>query len=380
MQLPTTWLCGGLVLGSVGLAAMSLAHQSGQALGQPVTLALSRAPVGHGSSSDFDRECYQRLRQGAAWLARTGEWGREPDSLARVSLALARTARLTGDRRLAERARHLILMRKSIQPDSLAGAGLLVLAIEELPTPDRDLLQQSERLCALIARQQQEDGRLVHIRGLDDAEGAALYGLGLSARRQRASWKIAVLRRACEHDVSRWRAQPGLALAPGYVPAYAEAYRATGESAFGVAVVEMADWLCGQQYQTVDDRHPEWLGGFPPTTNGTDAVPAPTISSAACAEALAAACRVAQQKGDHARLDRYRRSLIRCLQFVWTLQYTKPEIQRFADWYRPMLDGSFCDSRQDGTPSLRGTEHAVAALAKYLGDVAPMDRSVDMAR
>src|SRR5436853_556396 len=42
----------------------------------------------------------------------------------------------------------------------LAAAGLLILAINELPSPGEDLLEQSEQLCAFIRAQQGTDGAL----------------------------------------------------------------------------------------------------------------------------------------------------------------------------------------------------------------------------
>jgi hypothetical protein len=92
----------------------------------------------------------------------------------------------------------------------------------------------------------------------------------------------------------------------------------------------------------------------------------PQVSSAACAEGLAEACRVARQQGDLARYRRYRESLERCLQFVATLQYTDANTQHFADWYRPALVGGFHASHQDGNLRLDYTQHAVCALVQYL--------------
>src|SRR5438105_2037575 len=50
----------------------------------------------------------------------------------------------------------------------LAAAGLLVLAIHELPAAERDLLDQAEQLANYIRRQQQADGSLSYADGPDD--------------------------------------------------------------------------------------------------------------------------------------------------------------------------------------------------------------------
>src|SRR6202011_4303837 len=95
-----------------------------------------------------------------------------------AAAALARAARFTGDERYAAVARQAVLtLLLDTAPDPekptvrtitlpaaivnpLAAAGLLVLAINELPSPGEDLLEQSEGLCAFIARQQGADGSL----------------------------------------------------------------------------------------------------------------------------------------------------------------------------------------------------------------------------
>ena len=49
-----------------------------------------------------------------------------------------------------------------------------------------------------------------------------------------------------------------------------------------------------------------------------------------------------------------------------TLQYTEPNTQYFADWYRPRLAGAFHASHQDGNLRIDYTQHAVCALVQYL--------------
>src|SRR5205807_8600002 len=83
--------------------------------------------------------------------------------------------------------------------NSLAAAGLLVLAINELPSPGEDLLQQSEELCTFIGRQQRDDGSLNYTGeeqgaqndpdGINYYPGEALYGLMRSQQYRPAPWK-----------------------------------------------------------------------------------------------------------------------------------------------------------------------------------------------
>ena len=96
----------------------------------------------------------------------------------------------------------------------------------------------------------------------------------------------------------------------------------------------------------------------------------PQVGSAAYAEGLAAACRIARARGDLPRYRRYRDSLERCLQYLTTLQYSAANTQHFAEWYRPVLVGGFHASHEDGNLRIDYTQHAVCALVHYLAYVA----------
>src|SRR5712692_2465257 len=173
----------------------------------PLTLELApdrlapRANAPH-SSPDLSRynplqkQMYLSASRGADWLARANRSdGRfvygylpalktnlEGDHYLRqvgAAIALAREARFTGNERHAAIARQAVLTlllettvedtryRHTTLPSTmvnrLAAAGLLVLAINELPSPGEDLLQQSEQLCAFIGRQQRPDGSLSYL-------------------------------------------------------------------------------------------------------------------------------------------------------------------------------------------------------------------------
>src|SRR5262249_40564206 len=87
-----------------------------------------------------------------------------------AAFALARAARYTDDERFTAKARQAVvtlLLDTSVDPkdpqvryaslpsvivNRLATAGLLVMAINELPSPAADLLKQSEQLCAFIRK------------------------------------------------------------------------------------------------------------------------------------------------------------------------------------------------------------------------------------
>jgi hypothetical protein len=96
----------------------------------------------------------------------------------------------------------------------------------------------------------------------------------------------------------------------------------------------------------------------------------PDIGAAAYAESLAEACRVAREAGDLQRHTRYSETLVRCLQFLTTLQYVEGNTQHFSDWYRTQLVGGFHASHQDGNLRIDYNQHAVTALVQYLEHVA----------
>jgi hypothetical protein len=365
----------------------------------------------------LQRQMYLSAQRGADWLHRANRpdgrfvYGYLPalhqplegDHYLRqagAAFALARAARFTGDPRHAAVARQAVLtllldtapdpneprVRCTTLPSAvvnrLAAAGLLVLAISELPEPGDDLLEQSEQLCAFIARRQREDGSLGYTDAPGDkAEGAdpdginyypgeALYGLMRSQLHRPAKWKTDVVRRALPYYRAWWREHKGMALVPWHTAAYAEAYLRTKEQPFADYVNEMTDWLCGLQYTVLDPQHPLWVGGFMGWADNKPAPAAPQVNSASYAEGLADACRVARRAGDLPRYQRYREALERCLQFLTTLQYTEANTTHFADWYRPVLVGAFHASHQESDLRIDYTQHAVCALVQYLTGVA----------
>jgi hypothetical protein len=323
-----------------------------------------------------------------------------------AAFALARAARFTGNPQYAAKARGAVVtllldtmvddpkqprVRYSSLPSLLVNrlgtAGLLVMAINELPKPAADLLKQSEQLCAFIRRQQQPDGSLAYgdtprdvktmaadPDGINHYPGLALYGLMLSQRHRPAAWKTELVRKARKFYQRHWRRSRNPALVPWHTAAYAAAYRLTRDPELAGAVREMNDWLCGLQYMQLDRHHPLWLGGFKGWADGKATAAAPDAGSAACAESLAEACRVARQAGDLERYRRYRVALENCLRFLVTLQFDEANAQHFADWYRPALLGAFHASHQDGSLRIDYTQHALCALVQYLTHVAEIGR------
>ncbi len=324
-------------------------------------------------------------------------------SQAGAALALARAARYTGDKNYAARATQAVLALLDdtvAEPDSadpaviqrhlplpssaeirLGAAGMLIAAINELPGVPDDLLKKSEELCAYLHKQQQADGSLKCSEGdgaapPDDRArsiaGVVLYGVMRSQAHRPAAWKVDMIRKALAHYAPNWRANKNnMVLIRWQTAAYTEAFLLTKEKPFADFVWEMNDWLCQQQQERLDPRHPEWLGGFVADPAGRGAS-GPDISSALCAESLADACRVAHESADLPRHRHYTAALELGLQFVMTLQYTDANTQHFTPLYRQrMLVGGFHGSPRDGDLRLEFTQHAVCAMVQYLTSVAP---------
>lgn len=351
-------------------------------------------------------------RRGAEWLCRMntvkGRFinGLEPalpevvpdgDNYLRqagAAFALARAARYLGEDRYTARATQTVLtlldetvvdpkdpqVRYTSLPsplvNRLGAAGLLVLAINELPDPQADLLESSEQLCNYMRRQARPDGSLACLDAADGkpaadpAEavnaypGVALYALMRSQKRRPAAWKTEVVRKAVGYYRPWWQAHKNMEFVPWQTAACAEAYLLTRDQTFADFAFEMNDWLCGLQYG-LDPQHEMWMGGFKSWSDGRPAETPPTITTAFYAEGLADACRAAHQAADLDRYQRYQGDLVMALQFTTRLQYTEADSQ-FADWYRPRLVGGFHASARDGVLRIDYSQHALSALVQYL--------------
>ncbi len=430
MRARTAWPIAFLLLGGAAFATWSLTRGQTPALRletatppaapepppQPPAPAQPRPPAKRDLSklSPLQQQMLLSVERAADWLHRANRpdgrfvYGYLPalstvlegDHYLRqagAAVALARAARFTGDDRYMARATQAVLallgdttvdprdaeVRCTALPSSvvnrLAAAGLLVLAIHELPDPQEDLLKQSDQLCNYIRKQQRPDGSLAFGDAADAGKesaldpdgvnyypGEALYGLMRSQQHRPAAWKTEVLRKALAYYRPWWQAHKSTAFVPWQTAACAEAYLLTKDQAFADFVNEMNDWLCGLQYERLDPRHPLWVGGFMGCADGRPAETPPDVGSAACAEGLAEACRVARAAGDLAHFQRYNDALERCLQFLTALQYTDANTQHFAAWYRPRLVGAFHASDQDGNLRIDYTQHALCAMIQYL--------------
>jgi hypothetical protein len=324
----------------------------------------------------------------------------EEDSFLRqaaAAFALARAAQFSGEAELNARALQTILSLldetdldektgtrftplPSVALNRLGSAGLLVAAINELPEPRADLLTKSEQLCAYIRSQARPEGWLSftdtppekapgNCEEMQTYPGQALYGLQLSQRHRPATWKSDLLKKAVAFYHPWWRANKSLGFVPWQTAAYTEAYLRTRDKDFANCVLEMNDWLAGLQYSSIDQRNPQWYGGFKSYTEGRVVESAPTASAACYAESLVEASRVTRDLGDPARDKHYVETLQRGFQFLMTLQYSDANTQHFTESYRLLLVGGFHPSHLDGNLRIDHTQQGLTALIQALDHV-----------
>jgi hypothetical protein len=404
----TTWL-GALV---VFPAALLVAAAQPPASVTPAALVVPADRAGKARDiakwSVTQQEFYRSARLGMEWLRRTNRPdGRfvygflpalcvplEGDDYVRqagATYALARAARYFGDdtaTALARQALLTLLLETSVDPQDAqqrytaapphllsrpAANGALLLAIHELAAPAKDLLEQGDQLAGHLRRLQRADGAMVtettESQGVDHAwetAGVALHGVSHSYKHRPGAWQLDMLTRARAYYVAQWQANKSLPLAVSHTPAYAEAYLVCKDPAFASAVFAFNDWLCTLQLTQTEQQRKHWDGGFPPWQQGRLQPAAPDIRSAACAESLAEACRVARAANDLGRYQRYGRALEQCLQFLLTLQYNTARTRHFVEEFRPAVSGAFFASHQDGNLRIDHTQHALSALIAYL--------------
>jgi hypothetical protein len=407
-----------LIRGQEGLSPKQQDAPRAAVPSQPIapTTALTKESARRFSKLDaFAKEMLVSCQRGGQWLWRSNDakgrflHGFAPalnsvlngDNYLRqagAAFALARAARVLGEERYAARAAQAILTllddtvaednetRHTLLPSTivnrLGSAGLVVLAINELPSPQPDLLDKSEQMCNWIRRQARADGSLrcndasdSTAANEDDADavndhpGVALYAVLRSQKHRPAQWKTDFARKAIAYYRWWWKNHRSMAFVPWQTAAYAEAFVQTKEPVFAEFVYEMNDWLCGLQYDQLDPRRPLWNGGFMKSADGRAIDAPPTIESAVYAEALVEARRAARAGSDATRYQHYTEVLHRSLQFLVRLQYTDANTQHFEEWYRPRLVGGFHASTQDGNLRVDYTQHALSALATYLEEL-----------
>lgn len=265
----------------------------------------------------------------------------------------------------------------------IAAASWLVLAINELPAPGADLLQQSEELCQFLRGRQQQDGSFAMTTATSDlkanatdpaaatAPGLALYALTRSLQHRQEPWKLEAARKGREYYQAQWRTSKDVAAASWLSAACSEAFLLTREQSFAQFANELNDWLCTLQYKEVQPQRPLWHGGFKKWSDGQLHTTAPDVHTAVSMEGLAQGARLAKERGDLPRFQAYRQALELCGQFLLTLQYTSANSQHFEVKYRhDFLLGGFHPTHQDGLLRIDFTQEAVCGLVKYLADVA----------
>jgi hypothetical protein len=361
------------------------------------------------------RAVYLSSRRGAEWLWQANR----PDGLfthglvpalnvelegdhylrqAGATLALAKAARFTGSTRYAVRARQAVLallastktdpadpgarftMFPASEVNRLAAAALLALAIQELPDPGQDVLEQAEQLCQFLARQQQADGSWKPIdtpsspeqeAAAPQAPAMAVLALIRSQAIRPGDGKKQAIDKGLVHCRTTWNRQKDLVVAAWLATAATDAYLLSQDKQHADFAFELVDWLCGLQF-AADPRQPLWQGGFARWLAGKAVAVAPDVESARLAEAIAHTCRAARKAGDVQRYERYREAAERTLQFLTTLQYSTGNTRHFAESYRPQLLGAFHASHQDGTVRVDYTQFAVCAMIDYLESVAQL--------
>ncbi len=368
----------------------------------------------------FQHAQFLSARRGAEWLWSANRPdgtfvpGLRPDLDAEIeddllrqihgAYGLARSARFFASERYGARARQAILsllvmtrtdphdpsVRFTVPPSSqtnrLAAAALLVLAVQELPEPGADLLEQAEQLANFLLKQQQKDGSFRVWENGDKPTGnaseasfysaCAVLALARSHARRPNAAKLTAARTAFTSAFRSWQGNKTARAASVLTCAGAELYTLTTDKTLGENVCEMADWLVTLQYGS-DPRRLAWQGGFRMATGSPrdEAVSEPTVESALCVEALAQACRGVRAGADLQRFGRYRDACERGMQFLSTLQYSPANTKHFAEWYGPRLYGAFRDSPQQGTIRLEGTQRAVCALIAYFQEVVQVEPS-----
>ncbi|MBM4068753.1 MAG: hypothetical protein FJ271_07390 [Planctomycetes bacterium] len=410
----TCMIVAALILAGFGAWTFSLG-QDGVKGEQPVSPAVYKIPEPKprdlDSGSLIEKQAYLSCQRGIDWLQRVNRpdgrfiFGYVPalrapmtgDSYPQqieAALALARGGRVFRDDKalaIAKQSLLTLLLETSLDPtdasvrhtsappalvNRLSAAGLLVLAIQELPVPEKDLQAQAGQLCEFLKRQHRSDGAFadsateLKTKQFSEAgmahAGPALAGLMRGASATPAAWKLQAARKTRDFYAKTWDQHKKLTLVRWHAVASAEAFRSTKEQAFAESVFAINDWLCERQHQDLDPRHPMWLGGFKDWQDGKDRQEPPEIAAASCLESLVEGCRTARLAGDVRRWQRYRQAADRAVQFLATLQYTDARTQHFAEWYRPVLVGGFHRSHEEGDLRLDYTAGAVAALASYV--------------
>lgn len=306
-----------------------------------------------------------------------------------TAAALARAAAYTRDNQITLTARQALLVllanctaddadndirKPTVSPaeaNPVGLAGLLLLAIAELPEPSDALLDQGERLARFLKSKQQEDGSFDlgtgadAETGIDYYPGEALYGLVRSYSRRPEKWKLEVLAKAFDIYHRRFKEKPSMAFVPWQTGAYAEAFFITNESRYRDFVFEMNDWLINYQYVGQNAALETWEGGFGGYEAGHAVRIPPGATTGSFAEGLVDAYRVAELTKDTRRLADYTLSLRLAFRFLFSLQYSPQSHPHFEPWFAKKINGAFFASVDDGLIRIDFTQHAISAMFHY---------------
>jgi hypothetical protein len=351
---------------------------------------------------------------GSAWMARMNQaqgrflYGYEPAlrlplagdhdlRQARAAIALAQSAKFSGDERqavMASQAILALLAATKIDPadqncriplplapacNRVGFAALVALAIYELPGPDPKLVAEAERLCAFLRKQCRPDGSVGYTEtasgdaekidpaGMNEYPGVALQAIVSGNRLQPAAWKTEIAARGLAYYRARFKSNPHPLLAATLSPVAAELYRQAKSADAAAALFEMNDWLCGLQIAVTDPRVPQWAGGFRTMIDGRVADEPAGPESGLFIQSVALAYEINRHVPDLARGERYRSALMEGMRFLCSLQYVEANTRHFENTFRAqMLIGGFHLGPADGTLRIDATAIAVSGLLAFL--------------
>ena len=315
---------------------------------------------------------------------------------ARAALALAQTARFSGDERqtaVASQAILALLSLTRVDPadakcrmpvvssmtcNRVGFASVLALSIYELPGADEKLIAEAERLCEFLHRQLRVDGSVHYIDslnelpvkvdpvGVNEYPGTAMHALAVGHRVKPAAWKAEALKKGIEHYHGWFKANPHPMLVATLTPAFAEFYLNAKSNEAAAAVFEMNDWLIALQYPTGDPRHPNWAGGFRGFANG-QAVENEPACEGCYLQSLACSYHLVRFTADLARATKYKQAIQDSVQFLTGLQYSEANTRHFENGFRAnQLIGGFYLAPTDGNLRIDTTACAVSGLLRFL--------------
>lgn len=305
-----------------------------------------------------------------------------------AAYALAKAAKTYNEERFAVRSSQALLLlledtitdskdatlRYTVLPNQIldrqASAGLMLLAIHELPNPQADLLDTGEQLANYLRTQLQATNPIDREPAIEemDSRGSesaiAICALLKSNHLRPASWKPELAFKAINSRWNAWKNQKEFSPTPWRLEALKLAYQVSHEKAYAALCFELADKMAAMQYDRIDPRRPAWFGGLKlDSIAGMET--APGVMTTYFAQGLVSGLQCAQAAADQARAERYQSKLEQALQYSQTLQFTEANTLHFSDWFRSRLLGGFHHSSRDGDLRLDYTYHGVVACCGY---------------